>query len=159
VEIRRAEPDDVIGLARQIKAVADEGRWIATESDRSVDELADRFRLAFDQRHIVFVLQDDDRIVGAIGIHPTGVKGVHTLGMSILKDFRGRGWGRRLVETALDAARERGDRKVVLEVFADNSRAIALYLSCGFEIEGYRRDHYQRLDGSLRSALLMARFL
>jgi hypothetical protein len=29
----------------------------------------------------------------------------------------------------------------------------------GFEIEGLRREHYLRLDGSLRSALIMARFL
>ena len=47
--------------------------------------------------------------------------------------------------------------KVELEVFPDNAAAIGLYRSFGFEQEGLRRDHYRREDGSLRSALLMAR--
>ena len=44
-------------------------------------------------------------------------------------------------------------------MFPDNGRAIALYVSLGFEVEGIRRDHYARLDGSVRSAVLMARLL
>jgi RimJ/RimL family protein N-acetyltransferase len=44
-------------------------------------------------------------------------------------------------------------------VFPDNGRGIALYAGCGFEIEGVKRDHYPRLDGTYRSAVLMARFL
>jgi ribosomal protein S18 acetylase RimI-like enzyme len=108
----------------------------------------------------VLVLEDEDeqRIMGVIGLHEeTG--GVLGLGMWILREARGQGWGRRLVEQALDAAREAGARKVVLEVFPENGRALALYASSGFEVEGYRRDHWPRLDGSVRSSVLMARFL
>ncbi len=79
--------------------------------------------------------------------------------MSILPEYRGKGWGRQLVDVAIEAARAEGIRKVELEVFPDNGRAFALYANSGFEIEGLRRDHYLRLDGSLRSALIMARFL
>jgi ribosomal protein S18 acetylase RimI-like enzyme len=107
----------------------------------------------------VFVLERERRIVGAISIHPTGIDGVHSLGMSILREFRGQGWGRRLVLAALEEARARGIVKVVLEVFPDNGRAISLYASTGFEIEGYKRDHYPRLDGTRRSAVMMAQFL
>jgi ribosomal protein S18 acetylase RimI-like enzyme len=60
---------------------------------------------------------------------------------------------------ALEAARSRGVVKVELEVFPDNARAIGLYASSGFEIEGYKRNHYPRLDGTRRSAVLMAKFL
>ena len=35
----------------------------------------------------------------------------------------------------------------------------ALYATSGFEVEGLKRDRYRRKDGSLRSALLMARRL
>ncbi len=52
-----------------------------------------------------------------------------------------------------------GAHKIELEVWTDNARAIALYASAGFEVEGLRRDHYRRRDGRLRSALLMARLL
>jgi putative acetyltransferase len=50
-----------------------------------------------------------------------------------------------------------GVHKVELEVFPDNGPALALYRSLGFEQEGVRRDHYRRRDGSLRSAVIMAR--
>ena len=159
MEIRRARVQDARSLAEQVKAVADEGRWLATESDQTVEQLTERFRSALAEQQIVFVLEHERRIVGGIGIRPTGIEGVHSLGMSIAAAFRGLGWGRRLLETALDAARAAGVRKVVLEVFPDNGRAIALYAASGFEIEGVKRDHYPRRDGSIRSAVLMARFL
>lgn len=159
MEIRPARETDAIGWGEQVQAVAAEGRWIATQGDRPVEELAERFRTAMEAGHILFVLVDGDRIVGGIGIHPTEISDVHFLGMSILGEFRGHGWGRRLVEAALEEARARGVVKVVLEVFPDNGRAISLYASTGFEVEGYKRDHYPRVDGSRRSALMMARFL
>jgi [ribosomal protein S18]-alanine N-acetyltransferase len=159
MEIRRARVGDAGDLAAQMKAVVDEGRWLRTESDRTEEQLAEMFRSGLEEGHIIFVLEREGQIVGGISIHPTDFQGVHELGMSILAEFRGQGWGRRLVEAALDEARVEGIRKVELEVFPDNARAIALYASLGFEVEGLRRDHYQRLDGSVRSALLMARFL
>ncbi|MEA2198517.1 MAG: hypothetical protein QOJ25_2568 [Solirubrobacteraceae bacterium] len=39
------------------------------------------------------------------------------------------------------------------------ARAIALYVSAGFEVEGLGRNHYLRRDGSRRSALIMARLI
>jgi ribosomal protein S18 acetylase RimI-like enzyme len=159
MQVRPASASDAAGWAEQIKAVADEGRWIASEGNRTVEELTERFRAGFAEGQIAFVLDDGGRIVGGIGIHPTGIDGVHTLGMSILQEFRGQGWGRQLVGAALEEARARGIVKVVLEVWPDNGRAIALYASAGFEIEGYKRHHYPRLDGSRRSAVMMALFL
>jgi RimJ/RimL family protein N-acetyltransferase len=46
-----------------------------------------------------------------------------------------------------------------LEVWIDNARAISVYASAGFDVEGLRRDHYRRRDGHLHSALLTARLL
>jgi hypothetical protein len=40
-----------------------------------------------------------------------------------------------------------GAHKISLDVWTDNARAIALYASAGFEVEGLRRDHYRRKDG------------
>lgn len=159
MEIRPAEIRDVGALAAGMMAVVEEGRWLATQSDRTVEQLTEMFRSGLEDEDILFVVEHEGQIVGSIGIHPTAVAGVHGLGMWMLRDLRGQGWGRRLVETGLDEAKARGVRKVELEVFPDNGRALALYASCGFEIEGFRRDHYPRLDGSVRSAVLMARLL
>src|ERR1035437_3564570 len=81
------------------------------------------------------------------------------LGMAILREARGQGGGRALLQAILDHAEANGAHKLELEVWIDNARAIALYASAGFEVEGLRRNHYRRLDGSLRSALVMARLL
>jgi putative acetyltransferase len=63
------------------------------------------------------------------------------------------------LESIVEHASSRGAHKVELEVWIDNVRAIALYTSAGFEVEGLRRDHYRRRDGRLKSALIMARLL
>jgi putative acetyltransferase len=77
--------------------------------------------------------------------------------MAILPQARGRGGGRALIEAIMDYAREHGAHKLDLEVWTDNTRAINLYAAMGFEVEGLRRDHYRRRDGTLRSTLIMAR--
>ena len=53
------------------------------------------------------------------------------LGIALFARFRGRGFGRRLMQAALDAARAAGRAQVALTVHPQNP-AIALYESCGF---------------------------
>jgi RimJ/RimL family protein N-acetyltransferase len=157
--IRRARPEDAAAIARQMKVVVDEGEWLATESDTTVEELTEGFREGFAKGNISIVAEEDGEIIGGIGVNPSAVEGLAWLGMSILPEHRGRGLGRELLDAAIEAAREAGYRKLELEVFPENARAIALYLRAGFEIEGLKRDHYPRRDGSIRSALMMALFL
>ncbi|EMT5710568.1 GNAT family N-acetyltransferase [Klebsiella oxytoca] len=48
--------------------------------------------------------------------------------------YRGKGVGRRLMGSLLDALREQGVRRMWLEVIRDNHAAVALYHSLGFEV-------------------------
>ena len=82
--------------------------------------------------------------------------GVLTIGIAILREARGRGGGRALLAAVQEHARASDAHKISLEVWTDNARAIGLYAAAGFEVEGLRRDHYRRRDGSLRSTLIMA---
>ena len=60
--------------------------------------------------------------------------------MFVHDDFWGRGIGRALLAALLDHADNwHGLRRVELDVATHNSRAIALYESMGFEIEGTKR--------------------
>ena len=156
--MRAATIEDCEGIARAMKVVVDEGRWLATAPSTAVEDLEQRFRAAVEwEGHFLFLLEDEGELAGAIGLHPSQAEGVLSLGMWILPAWRGRGGGRMLIDTALAAVPGSGAHKVELEVFPDNVAAIALYDSFGFEREGLRRDHYRREDGSLRSALLMSR--
>jgi [ribosomal protein S18]-alanine N-acetyltransferase len=155
MRVRPSTVDDSEAIGRGMKAVVDEGTWLATES-ASAAELAGRHRLAIERGDPIFVLEDEGEVVGALGLRPTRAGGVLSLGMWILASHRGRGGGRMLMDAAL-AARPAGVHKLELEVWPDNEAAISLYRGMGFEREGLRRNHYRRQDGSLRSALIMAR--
>jgi ribosomal protein S18 acetylase RimI-like enzyme len=147
-------------MARVHAALAEEG-LIATEPPVDLEARAQRFRdlIEGEGPAAAWVLEDDGRVVGNADVHETEVPGVLSLGMGILPEARGRGGGRALLDAIVEHARACGAHKLELEVWHDNAPAIALYTAAGFEVEGFRRDHYRRRDGSLRSALLMARVL
>ncbi len=52
---------------------------------------------------------------------------------------RGQGLGGALIRMAVEEAQARGMRRLELTVMEQNRRALALYLNCGFQVEGLRR--------------------
>ena len=69
------------------------------------------------------------------------------LGIGIERDYRGRGLGRRLMNQALDFARNSPSLHWVdLKVFAHNTRAIDLYTRLGFVEVGRVPDRF-RIEG------------
>ena len=69
---------------------------------------------------------------------------------------RGRGIGTNLLGAGLEAVRERGVRRVLLEVAADNVSAIALYERFGFTRIHTRRHYYATGQDALVYALDLA---
>jgi RimJ/RimL family protein N-acetyltransferase len=159
VFVRSARIEDVEAIALTMAALAEEG-LIATEPPVDLEAQARRFREVIEAESptAAWVLEDAGRVVGNAGVHERG-SGVLYLGMGILPEARGRGGGRAFLEAIVEHARACGAHKLELEVWIDNARAISVYASAGFEVEGLRRNHYRRRDGRLRSALLMARLL
>jgi RimJ/RimL family protein N-acetyltransferase len=159
VQVRKAKIEDAEAMALIMAAVAEEG-LIGAEPPVDIEARAQRFRDAIEVegRGASWVLEDAGRVVGNAGVHEQA-PGVLYLGMAILPAARGRGGGRAFLQAIVEHARACGAHKLELEVWLDNARAIALYASAGFEVEGLRRNHYRRRDGRLRSALLMARLL
>jgi ribosomal protein S18 acetylase RimI-like enzyme len=158
-------PPQVVPLARQhlagfhraVERVAREGRYLAM---LEAPPFARTRRLVLDSLkdggvHLVAVAGDE--VVGWCDLRlKTAPTQRHSavLGMGVVVEHRHRGLGRRLLVETL--TRARGLRRIELIVRADNAAAIALYRSCGFELEGTCRS-YLRHDGLEHDALLMAR--
>ena len=82
------------------------------------------------------------KVVGSAGLHPVNPgtlrrRHVMGLGISVAVAAQRQGVGRALMEAVLDWADNWGQvLRIELQVYADNTRAIALYESCGFVHEG-----------------------
>ena len=79
-----------------------------------------------------FVAESDDQIVGTGGFvcEQPGVGRI--VRMSVRRDCRRKGIGRRMVEHLLTEARRQGCTKVLLETNHDWDDAVRFYRACGF---------------------------
>lgn len=66
--------------------------------------------------------------------------------IAVAEHARGNGLGRLLMQALIERARQQDMKQVFLEVRADNSVAITLYRSLGFEELGVRPGYYQPDD-------------
>src|SRR5438046_1062017 len=102
---------------------------------------------------------------GAVGhlaeILHTGASGhaFGEIGMLVRRDWRGHGVGSALLRESISRARGQGLHKLSLEVFANNTAAIALYRRCGFAEEGRRVRQYRRASGELWDSIVMGLLL
>jgi ribosomal-protein-alanine N-acetyltransferase len=67
---------------------------------------------------------------------------VHILNVAVDPDYRGYGYGKFMMQFALDFGLERGARSAFLEVRASNAEAQQLYTHLGFRPVGIRRRYY-----------------
>lgn len=81
------------------------------------------------------------------------------LTLAVHPDARRQGLGRGLVVALAQALADRGGRRLLLEVAADNGAAIALYDRLGFARIGRRPGYYLAAGGGRCDALLMAQML
>ncbi len=90
------------------------------------------------RKAVVFVAASGGRVVGVCevrGSARSALAHVGTLGIAIVRDYRGMGIGRKLVTGVVGAASELFD-VIVLDVFTVNAGARHLYSSLGFRSMG-----------------------
>jgi RimJ/RimL family protein N-acetyltransferase len=151
--IRSARDSDRVPLAHLFAAVAEERDGIATEPPVDIDARASSWRL---DGTIVAVA--GETIVGSVHVDES-LHGFGEIGMTVSRDWRGRGIGSALMAAAIEWARERGLHKLSLGVFAHNAGAIALYKKFGFVEEGRRVKQYRRANGELWDSIEMGLLL
>lgn len=126
---------------------------------RSLEERRERLAQRPPGTHSL-VAAIDGRVVGQVGLQTeTNPRRRHVgrLGMAVHDDWQGRGVGRALLAAVVDLADHwLGLRRLELQVYTDNARAIHLYEQVGFVIEGTLRDFAFR-GGAYVDAHSMAR--
>lgn len=141
--IDRARSSDSQALVRLARQMDGESDFLSAgpgeRSHSAAGQAAFLKRLA--QRHGGFVLKASlgPHVVGILSlIRPDLPRLRHRaeLGISVGAAHWSRGIGRRLMATAIVLARRQGVRKLNLCVRSDNRRAVALYRSFGFVVEG-----------------------
>jgi RimJ/RimL family protein N-acetyltransferase len=154
--IRPAAETDLDPMIENTWAVAEEGRWIATEVPFDREDRRRRLIEGMDDvaHSGYFVAEVDGRVVGHIGLR-LAPYGVVSLGMLVTDGHRGRGVGHALLARGIEWARQSGGHKIALEVWPNNEAALALYQHHGFEQEGRLRRHYRRHHGELWDAIVM----
>lgn len=164
VLIREARPEDAAaGIAHYRRIFTEPGINLITQADEFTTTAEAQSRLIREMNHsgnsIFLVAEDDGEIVGILtleGAKRRNVRHTAVLGITVAREWRGQGIGRRLIQQSIDWARETGIiTRIELHVFARNEGAIRLYRSFGFELEGTRRRAVLR-DGEYLDDLVMA---
>jgi RimJ/RimL family protein N-acetyltransferase len=118
-------------------------------------------RLGDDPQAVLFVIASiDNGPMGFVQITSMDpISGHCRLGIALASEHQGRGYGREALELAASyLAATFSIRKIVLEVLADNDRAIGLYRSAGFRQVGVLAEHFKH-DGTWSDVMIMERLL
>jgi RimJ/RimL family protein N-acetyltransferase len=148
--VRKATVNDAKQVADVINSVIAEGKH--TIFDRPFSEEEERkFTSSLGSRSALHVAEVDGKITGVQSIDlltdlAASVQHVATIGTWLLLDYRGLGIGRCLAEESFIFARRHGYRKILIQVLADNHRALRFYRSLGFCDVGIAKQHV-RLAG------------
>ncbi|MCZ4292631.1 GNAT family N-acetyltransferase [Vibrio sinaloensis] len=113
-----------------------------------------------DSQHNFVAVDTDGEILGHLSIittEKTRLKHSASFGIAVAKASRGKGVGRFLMEHLLSYSDKTLDlSRLELEVHANNTAALALYKSFGFEIEGTKRKAVL-VEDELTDIVLMSR--
>ena len=138
VIIREYDPEDLDGCRRLYAQLVEHHREIYDDPSIGGDNPGAGFDdyLATPERVMTWVAVEGDRLVGMTGLFWEHEES--TIEPVIVdRDFRTRGIGRQLVETAIEESRRRGASDVNLKPVARNASAIRAFHELGFRTLGH----------------------
>jgi RimJ/RimL family protein N-acetyltransferase len=154
----------VASFREAVDAVARERRYLALLEAPSLEVTREFITTILGEGHIQLVALGDDAgetVVGwcdiIVNARPV-FRHSGTLGIGVLRHYRGQGIGTALLRAALDAAKAKGLTRIELTVRADNPRARQLYERFGFVHEGLLKNH-MLVDGEYKDSHQMALLL
>ena len=161
LSIRPATTDDAEVICR-VYNQGIEDRLATLETELRTPGERREWLAARGPRHPVLVAVAEGAVVGWGSLNRFNPRPAYDhvadLSVYVERAWRGRGVGRRLLATLVDAARGLGYHKMVLAAFPFNAAGVALYERLGFSTVGVYREQ-GLLDGKWVDVVVMERLL
>ena len=131
--LREASNPDVPGIKKVVFTVLKEYGLEPDENgkDSDLDDIEQNY-IRHDGYFGVIIDSLANEIVGTVGLHPENKEEIELRKMYLIKDARGFGLGKKLLETSIRISREKGYTRMTLETISPLVEAISLYKSYGF---------------------------
>ncbi len=163
VVLRNATINDVKQMLGVFNKTHEETEFLLTYPEETPftveDEKKHLDELDKSERAIEIVACYEGKIVGSAGFSEVGkyIKLKHRadFGISVLKDYWGKGIGTELIKGCIDCAKEAGFDLIELEAVAENETAIDLYKKHGFVQYGRNPYGFKTKDGKYQELALM----
>lgn len=160
LRIRSAAPEDAPAITEIYNQGIAERRATFETEPRRIEAV--QVRLTDQQRFPMLVADENGTVVGWAGLSSYRPRacyaGIAEFSIYLDRNARGRGIGRRLLESLIEAARERGFWKLVSRIFPFNTASRSLCRSCGFREVGVYEKH-ARLDGQWMDVVIVERLI
>ncbi|NMA67515.1 MAG: ribosomal protein S18-alanine N-acetyltransferase [Clostridiaceae bacterium] len=95
----------------------------------------------FNSNAVYFVAEEQGKVCGYIGMWKIIDEG-HITNLAVHPEFRGKGYGKRLMKSLISYSKKNGITAITLEVRVSNLVAISLYEGFGFTKAGLRKHYY-----------------
>lgn len=140
--IRTYQPGDEEKIIALNDAVLKEyGFAFSAELDRDVLDIPKYYTNRMGR---YFVLAEGENIIGSIAVSKITESVCKLRHFYVAKEYRGRGWGRKLYDEALEFIRGAGYDEIWLSTAANFKEAIAFYERAGFKKSLKPLWHYKR---------------
>jgi GNAT superfamily N-acetyltransferase len=134
--VRSYQVEDRVGLGEVIDSVCAESPYMATRRFEPTPWWNHALTQTNCACHHLLVACDGDQLLGWCRLFPIGIAGrcrTVRLGVGVLTEYRGQGWGSRLLKEAQPWTVAQGVNSIVLWTHCENKGAIRFFLRCGFE--------------------------
>ncbi|ERJ11712.1 GNAT family N-acetyltransferase [Haloplasma contractile] len=160
VTIRKARKDDAEEILKLVDQVFGESTNFPNTPEE-FDITVEQEEEYIEKMSLFLVAVIDDRMIGSLTLDKGPYKKSHhtaLLGITILEGYTSMKIGSKMLEDTIKWCKENGIKKINLEVFETNLRAIGLYRKFGFIEEGRRQKEY-KVNEQYIDNILMAKFL
>lgn len=140
ITFRKATNEDASEIARQ-----DEIYFADIIGEEDEEDAHNEILLPEEEEkhgNTTYLVEIDQKVIGKVKLERiNGITG-GIYGLGVLPEYRGKGYGRAILLKSVEKLKEAKSSEIKLQVATQNSKALNLYQSCGFQ-ETSRMDYFE----------------